>query len=156
MNRCRRRRGEEGAVFVEFVIVLPLLFALLLGITTGGLAYTTKISITEAVREGARFGASLGLSTAPTAVTDFQAAVAARVVAASGGSLATSDVCVKYVLPTGATDCGVSDPASASQEANIHLVKVSASKQATIQFFFLSTTSTLTAKLAARYERDPG
>lgn len=143
-------------MLVEAVLVLPVLFALLLGITTGGQAYATKIGMVESVREGARFGASLGLGTTSTAVADFEASVVSRVVAASGGSLTAADVCVKLVLPTGASDCGVADPAGASAESTVHLVKVSATKPAVIQFFFRSTTSTLVSKLAARYERDTG
>lgn len=156
MNRRLPLRSETGGVLVEFVFVLPLLFALLLGITTSGLAYATKISVVEAVREGARFGASHGLSTAPTAVADFEASVKSRVVAAAGGSLTSADVCVKLALPTGGSDCGVNDPASASAEPNVHLVKVAATKQAKIQFFFFTTTATLNQSLAARYERDLG
>jgi Flp pilus assembly protein TadG len=151
-----RRRGDRGAVLVESVVALPVLFAMLLGITTGGQAYAAKINMVEAVREGARFGATLQLGTGPTAVSDFEASVNNRVVGAATGTLAAADVCVKLVLPIGATDCGVSDPAGASAQPAVHVVKVSASKPASIQFFFLTTTNTLNAKLAARYERDTG
>jgi Flp pilus assembly protein TadG len=154
---CRSGRPDErGSVFVEAVLILPLLFALLLGITTGGAAYGNKISVVEAVREGARFGASLQLGSGPTAVADFETAVKNRVVAASGGSLSVAGVCAKLVLPTGGTDCGLSDPSGASAEPLVHLVKVSATRSATIQFFFFSMTASLNGRLTARYERDTG
>lgn len=143
-------------MLVEFFLVLPLLFALLLGITTGGQAYSTKIRLVEAVREGSRFGATLRLGSGPSAVSDFEGSVVNRVVASSGGSLSAGDVCVKLVLPIGGLDCGLSDPVGASAQPTVHLVKVSASKAATIQFFFLARTKTLTAQLTARYERDTG
>jgi Flp pilus assembly protein TadG len=155
-SRNRHRRDERGAVLVEFALVVPLLFSLLLGVTTGGQAYAAKISLVGAVREGARFGATLQLGAGITAVTDYQESVANRVVAAAGGSLTRSDVCVKLALPNGGTDCGIADPAGASAQPSVHLVKVSASRQATIQFFFSSTSPTLTARLATRYERDTG
>ncbi|MGH9278547.1 MAG: TadE family protein [Acidimicrobiales bacterium] len=135
---------------------MPILFALLLGITTGGQAYASKISVVEAVREGARFGASLQLGQGATAISTFESAVTSRVVAAGGGSLAAGDVCVRIVLPIGGTDCGVPDPAGASAEPNVHIVKVSGSRQATIGFFFFATKTTVSAKLGARYERDSG
>jgi len=47
-------RNERGAVFLEFAVVLPLLLSLVLGIFTGGMAYTSKVGVVEAVREGAR------------------------------------------------------------------------------------------------------
>jgi Flp pilus assembly protein TadG len=150
------RRNEQGAVLVEFVFVLPVLFALLLGITTGGQAYSTKIGMVGAVREGARFGATLQLGTNLTAVSDFEASVTNRVVAAAAGSLVAADVCVKLVLPTGATDCGMNDPAGASAQPTVHLVKVSATKAASIQFFFFTSATTINEKLATRYERDTG
>lgn len=43
---------------VEFALVLPLLVMLLLGVTTTGLSYSRAIGVTNAVREGARFGAT--------------------------------------------------------------------------------------------------
>src|SRR5258708_12152723 len=66
-----RARGEQGASLVEFALIVPLLFALVLGIATGGLAYNRKISITNSRREGARFGATLachatGAAASPT------------------------------------------------------------------------------------------
>lgn len=155
-SSCFRSRDQRGAVLVEFVLVLPLLFALLLGITTGGTAYATKIGMVEAVREGARFGATLALGSGPSAVDDFEQSVVDRVVAAAAGELDAANVCVELVLPTGATHCGMADPGGASAQPAVHLVKVSASKPATVQFFFLSTTTTINAKLAARYERDTG
>jgi Flp pilus assembly protein TadG len=150
------RRSERGATVVELSLVLPVLLSLTLGILTGGEAYSTKVQVVEAVREGARFGASLLLGTNATAVSDYETSVRNRVVSASNGALASTDVCVKLVLATGATDCGVTDPAGASSEPTVHVVKVSATKQATLQFFFFSRTVTLAPKLAARYERDTG
>lgn len=133
-----------------------MLFGLLLGITTGGQAYATKIGMVGAVREGARYGAALQLGTGATAVDDFETSVTNRVVAAATGSLDAADVCVALVLPGNGIQCGMSDPSGAIAEPGVHLVKVSASKPAVIQFFFASTTATLTERLAARYERDTG
>lgn len=53
-----RNRPERGAVAVEFALVLPLIMMLLLGTVTAGLSYTRSIGLTNAVREGARFGAT--------------------------------------------------------------------------------------------------
>ncbi len=53
------RRGEEGAVLLEFAIVFPLLAMILLAIVSGGTAYNQKLQITHATREGARFAATV-------------------------------------------------------------------------------------------------
>lgn len=137
-------------------MVLPVFLCLLFGVVSGGVAYSEKVGVVEAVREGARFGASLKLGSGPTAVTDWETTVRNRVVAASGGGLSAPSVCVRLVLPNGGTDCGLSDPTGASAESFVHLVKVSASKSADLEFFFFRKTTTLQGKMVARYERDTG
>lgn len=161
---ARILRSERGAVFFEFTLVLPLFLSLVLGIYTGGAAYTNKIGLVEAVREGARFGASLPMGTGSTALATWETSVRDRVVSASGGDVRFEDVCVKWVLPslvtttttTPSTTCGLSDPAGAVNEPTVHLVKVSATKPAKMEFFFFSKATTLTGKLVARFERDTG
>jgi Flp pilus assembly protein TadG len=56
-RRCARTR-ERGAVAVEFALVMPLLVMLLVGAVTSGWSYSKALGITNAVREGARFGAT--------------------------------------------------------------------------------------------------
>ena len=43
---------------VEFALVLPLLAMLLLGTVTAGIAFSHSLGLTNAVREGSRFGAT--------------------------------------------------------------------------------------------------
>lgn len=153
--RCRPGDGR-GAVLVEFALVLPLFLALALGIFTGGNAYSRHITVVEAVREGARYGASLPLGTGATAMATWEDSVRSRVISAANGDLALSDVCVKLVLPAGGSDCGVPDPAGAAVELSVHVVKVSAQTTATIELFFFKVDRTLGGRQAARYERDTG
>jgi Flp pilus assembly protein TadG len=47
-------RSDDGAVAVEFALLLPILVALLLGIMEFGLVYNAQITLTNAAREGAR------------------------------------------------------------------------------------------------------
>ena len=138
-------------------MVLPLAFALLLGVLTGGHAYFQKISLVDAAREGARYGASLKLT--PVGVNGWREAVKSRVVAISGGQVTASEVCAELVKPTGSdTTCGVSDPQGAASDPTsltpASIVKVSVSKSARVEFVFFSTSPTITGKVAARYERD--
>jgi Flp pilus assembly protein TadG len=53
-SRLQRR---DGQTFVEFVIVLPILVMLVLGICQFGLAFHNYLSITDATRVGARAAA---------------------------------------------------------------------------------------------------
>ena len=45
---------EQGAVAIEFGLLLPVLLAFVLGIIEFGLAFNAQITVTSAAREGAR------------------------------------------------------------------------------------------------------
>ncbi len=133
--------------------------ALLLGIFTGGSAYFQKISLVDAVRDGARYGASLKHDAASGGLAQWRQNVKNRVVELSGGQVTAAQVCAELVTPTGAeTSCGVADPAGAASDPTVlapaSLVKVSVSKPTKLEFVFFTSTPTVTAKAVARYERD--
>ncbi|MBT8216416.1 MAG: pilus assembly protein [Acidimicrobiia bacterium] len=66
MDKPRRRSTEdEGAVLIEFAIVIGLFFLLVFGMVDFGLAINTKTQLTNAGREGARLGT---VNLDPTAV----------------------------------------------------------------------------------------
>jgi len=50
--------GAEAAALIEFAVALPLLVVLIVGIFDFGGAFNLKQELSNAVREGARFGAS--------------------------------------------------------------------------------------------------
>lgn len=56
-------RGERGQSLVEFTIILPILLLLLLGILQFGVVFNNYITLTDAVRAGAR-QAAVGRSVA--------------------------------------------------------------------------------------------
>jgi hypothetical protein len=135
---------------------MPLVFGLALAAFTGGMTYTQKIALVDAVREGARYGASLKVPAGSSGLGEWGALVRDRVVAVSGGAVEPSDVCAELVLPSGGTACGVTDPVGASAESATRVVKVSAARTGRIEVFFFALRPTLTAKLATRYGRDAG
>ena len=101
---ARRRRDDAGASLVEFALILPVFFTLLLGMFTGGLAYTRKLSVGDATREGARYGATLPLSAEATTDLWLQR-VGNITVGAGDGELAPGEtgsaICIAYVPATG-------------------------------------------------------
>lgn len=63
-QRGRRMLGDEhGGSLVEFAIVMPLLFILLFGIMDFGILLYNQAVITNASREGARYGIVIGRHT---------------------------------------------------------------------------------------------
>ena len=157
MVHRHRMDDEQGTALVEMALVLPLLFALLLGIFTGGSAYFAKISVADATRNGARFGASLKVPAA--GVPAWRQSVRERVAQQSAGKIAVAQVCADLVVPTGSNvACGVADPNGASIDptalAPARVVKVSVVTSTRLEFVFFSSNPTLSAEVAARYERD--
>jgi Flp pilus assembly protein TadG len=57
-SRLSRLRAAEAAALIEFAVALPLLVVLIVGIFDFGGAFNLKQELNNAVREGARFGAS--------------------------------------------------------------------------------------------------
>jgi Flp pilus assembly protein TadG len=155
----RAGRSTRGAALVEFALVAPVLFCLLLGIVTGGVALSRKNSITNAVREGTRVGATIPIS--PSWAAD----VRDRVTSLAGGDLTTAQVCVELrrVTSSGSTQvqaapssCSLSSsPPSvpASAPVNSCVVRVWAQRTSDVDAFFFSRNVTLTARAIGQYER---
>lgn len=103
-SSTRRDRSDSGASLVEFALVLPLFMMVLLGMFTGGLAYSRKLAVTQATREGARYGATLPLTAEPT-VDQWLSRVASVAVSSSDGELSATapgmQLCVAYVPGSG-------------------------------------------------------
>ena len=62
-------RNENGQTMVEFALVLPVLVVLLFGIIQFGTAFNNYVSLTDAVRAGARVAAVSRQSSTPVADT---------------------------------------------------------------------------------------
>jgi len=78
-------KEERGQTMAELALVLPVLLVLLLGIAQFGVAFNNYISLTDAVRAGARVAAVSRNSSDPAG------ACRARVLA-SAGSLNTTEL----------------------------------------------------------------
>jgi Flp pilus assembly protein TadG len=148
-------RGEGGAALVELAVALPILASLFLGVVTGGAAYARKVSMTNAVREGTRSGATLEFSGSWAATT------ATRVEQVAAGDLGSAEICVlllrapSTVVAASADPCGLGGEPStpAGVAPNTCLVKVWAQRTSKLQAAFFSRTVTQTAGAGARYER---
>jgi Flp pilus assembly protein TadG len=117
-----QNRDERGASLVEFALVAPVFFLLLLGTITGGLAFSHKLDLSTAAREAARYAATLPdnefqpdpPSTTP-AGTAWASAIAGEATNATSGALGASGstVCVALVKgPSSSTTVGASSDGS--------------------------------------------
>jgi Flp pilus assembly protein TadG len=160
----RGRRGEAGASLVEFALVLPVFLMLVLGMMTGGLTYSRKLSIAQGVREGARYGATLPFTPATPSTWLDKVATVTR--SSSDGELAATKpgqfLCVAYIdgagvgtrrqetggsVTTGSGSCIADD--GRSGEARVQVV---ASRSSTLEALLFSRTLVLDSHAVARFE----
>jgi Flp pilus assembly protein TadG len=137
-----RRRSSRGAAAVEFALIVPILVMLLLGTVTTGLAYSDHLSITNATREGARFGSAVDYNASPTTWGDSVQSRVQQVYFNSGSTLSTSQICVQLFkasdlttpigYPTTQGSCGTAPDNPAVIPTNSCFVKVWVRKPAKI------------------------
>ena len=70
MRRPRASARASGQALVEFTIVLPVFMFLLLGMMEFGFAFSDRLTLGNATREGARVGASLVTGSTTTCTGD--------------------------------------------------------------------------------------
>ena len=68
MTIRRSLKEEQGQALTEFAVVLPVLIVVLLAIVQFGIAFTHYLSLTDAVRAGARAGAVSAAESDPEVV----------------------------------------------------------------------------------------
>lgn len=95
--RLRRTRDDRGTAAVEFALIAPFVLLLLFGMVTTGMTYADHLSITNATREGARFGSAIDYSASGTWATSVRDRV--KQVYNNNGSaqITDSEICVKVV-----------------------------------------------------------
>ena len=98
--RSRARRSESGASAVEFALIVPLVVMLLFGTVSAGLAYSDHVAITNAAREGSRYGAAADAASS-TWATSVQTRVQQVYFNAAGAAPTDNQVCVKLVQADG-------------------------------------------------------
>jgi Flp pilus assembly protein TadG len=171
--RARQRRDEGGAALAEFALVAPVLFSVLLGILTGGMAYNRQLDLSHAVREGARYAATLdSTATFNTSTCDstgtWEGAVTSTVVARSSGSLTCAQVtCVALVTGSPGSETVVSNHSTSSSgnttkcysdatgSSSAKRVQITVDRGAgtdKLQFIFGSYSLRLKKSATARYE----
>lgn len=143
--------------------MLPIFLMVMLGMTTGGLAYSRKASVAQGVREGARYGSTLPkttpMSTWLTRVSDVTRA-------AGEGELTTDKpghyLCVAYVDGGGVSTRRVESGSSVVNDTGTCIandgrsgearVQVVGSRSSTLEALVFSRTLVLDGRAVARFE----
>jgi len=99
--RTARVRDSTGAAALEFALVVPFLILILVGMVTTAMTYSDHLSATNAVREGARYGAAADVSSSSwaTSVRDR----VKQVYFNAGVTVTDAQICVRLVKADGTT-----------------------------------------------------
>lgn len=103
----RRSDDERGAALVEFALIAPVFFMMVLGMFSGGRAYDQKSSMTAAAREGARYATTRSIASAGSVdawIHDTANYIQDASSGTLGGTATGSEICVAYVYNPAAGD----------------------------------------------------
>jgi Flp pilus assembly protein TadG len=160
------RRDDRGAALVEFALIAPIFFMLVLAMFTGGISYDRKLSVTSATREAVRFAATLPRS-GLTANQWLDEVATVAVVSAEGNlddTVSGRELCVAYISGTGTIERRQQIGAGAAsystgtpcvtdgRPATEARVQVVAQRTSTLEAIFFSQSLRLRGQAVARYE----
>jgi Flp pilus assembly protein TadG len=144
----KRRINERGSSLIELTIALPILLALAFGIVTFATAHEQKVSLTNAAREGARYGATLPYSS--TWATQVENVVTASATGDLAASAPGRFVCVEVY--DGSTWQGNNGGACFTDGLTDARVQVLARRTGSLETFFFRRSVTMTGKAVVRFE----
>lgn len=172
VQRRRREPGEEGASLVEFALIMPLLFTLLLGLLTGGITLSRDNSVKNAVHEGSRYGAINPIGDPPMPFVYLGQVIDVTRVGAQkdlNNGVDGKEICVAlfngggtWRIVENAAGTRFEDTGTASSPASCfsdgrplteNRVQVTAKRRSEIESLFFSIPVTISAQSVARYER---
>jgi Flp pilus assembly protein TadG len=159
--RCRL--DQRGGSLVELAISMPVFLIVALATFTGGLLVHEKMQLTQATRDGARFGATVAQNQTFVSGT-WATNVRDLVVERSLGAVASDQVCVALVSQSPAVIVGGANqanyttkvpPAPCYDDGNHDSglrVQVSTHRTGTLQAFVFSMEVGQSAKATSKYE----
>lgn len=161
-----RTGREDGASAVEFALVFPLLAMLIFGGLTAGLALDARQQVNHAVRDAARYGATLPSTGAPCgAGSTYFTCVRDRALAAAVGSmtLTRDGLCVSLIAEDDTASTAYFGQSSGSATAPCYAetpavtgprVQVRAEREAQLNVVLFHPTITMVAEAVSVYEVD--
>lgn len=163
VSQFRRPRGDDGAAAVEFALLLPLFLMMCFGTISGGIVFNDKLALSQGVREGARYGATLpGTPTNAATATTFLSAVRSSARDSASGQLGTSasTFCVGFIPATSSAQTWYMTDTATSASTGLctgspttrGIVVVIGRKPAEFNLILDVLTTTLTSVGVARYE----
>lgn len=117
--RCRGR-DDTGAQLVEFALIVPVLLLIVVGVINFGYLFGQKLSLNQAVREGARMAVVPGTDNG--ASVDSQGEIQAIVRNSTGGLVTAGGVAVSLSSGNGCRGLAVGDQLTVTANYNAPLL----------------------------------
>ncbi len=136
---------------IEMALVLPLLLMILLGIWTTARAYNVKNTMDHAVREAARYAATVDGWDSSTSPTVVRAVLDQELAAAAIPTLFVSTGCIEKVDESGSGCVIDGSPVISSAPADLVVISVEYA-DFPLDFVFFSLDVDLRSTASARYE----
>lgn len=166
IRSAHHRRSERGVVLVEFAIIFPLLAMLLFGMLSGGMVMNRRLEVSQASREGARYGATVSFDQCTPVIAcagrTWAEQVRSVAVSRSDGAVTAADVCVALVEGPGTAPVPLSaahttnatvTPCYVDQSADVgRRVQVVITFTDTIEAIITRIPVSVTARSVARLE----
>ncbi len=163
VSRRRSRREERGASAVEFALIVPVIILLLMGTVSTGLTYNDHVSLTNAAREGARYGAAADITSSSWAAS-VQTRIQEVYFNAAGTAPTDDQICVQLVKADGTvyasdsgSSCGNMPALPSTMTAGSCAVRVWLTKPRTVELAVVPDIHvTLSAESVSYYGRTSG
>jgi Flp pilus assembly protein TadG len=130
--RTARAEGSRGAVIVEFVLIAPVFALLMAGVLELGLAFRDTMTVSNALRAGARVGSNAGrdrladytiLKSIEAAMAEIPTARIQRIIvykATTSNSKPSSD-CLALTPPTSTSPVGITNSCNVYSSSSLAL-----------------------------------
>ena len=149
-RRGRRRDAERGASALEFALVLPVLITLVFGIIGFGVLFAQQLSLSNASRQAARFGAVDGQTCDSITAEARNVASTIAMSGSSVGVLITRGTTPPTAATPSACASGATEPCAGSSAGQNVYVRTTFTSTMVVPF--MQPTFDLTATGAFRCE----
>lgn len=144
-------KGDRGAALIEAALVLPFLLLLTFGIWTTARAWNVHNTMEHAVREAARYGATVEPWDPGTSPSEVRAVADADLSAASIDTSAIQDVCIEQIEDSNSSCDGTHTNNTGTDQIYVKLRYPNYQ----LQFLFFSVTVDMEASAISRHEAAP-
>lgn len=163
VRHFEQAKRDDGAAAVEFTLLLLPFILLCFGSISAGIVFSDKLSLTQGVREAARYGATLPYETTDPNATNFLTAIRDTAIGDTLNQLGPGsvDFCIGFRTLSGAqtnyflangSNSGAEGTCTGAPPLQPGSIVVLGTKRVTFELILANPSVTLVSISVARYE----